>query len=127
MSAKITVVFFIAICFEIGALLVILPWLEYPSWTENYLLIATVDKLQYNWLATVVKSGYLRGAVTGLGLLNIALGLWEIINFKSTVRRFQTEWQGKEIDTPLFEAAGLRNYGPADATSAERQSTERPD
>jgi hypothetical protein len=127
MSAKLTVVFFILICFEIGALLVILPWLSYPSWTENYLLIATVDKLQYNWLATVVKSGYLRGAVTGLGLLNITLGVWEIINFKATVRRFQTEWQGKEIENPLFEAPGLRDYRPEDAPSAERQSPERPD
>jgi hypothetical protein len=127
MSAKLTVVFFILICFEIGALLVILPWLSYPSWTENYLLIATVDKLQYNWLASVVKSGYLRGAVTGLGLLNITLGVWEIINFKTTVRRFQTEWQGKDIENPLFEAAGLPDYGPADAPSAERQSPERPD
>ena len=112
MSAKLTIVFFILICFEIGALLVILPWLDYPSWTENYLLIAAVDKLQYNWLATVIKSGYLRGAVTGLGLLNITLGLWEIINFKNTVRRFQTEWQGKEIDNPSFEPAGLPDNGP---------------
>ena len=127
MSAKLTVIFFILICFEIGALLVILPWLEYPSWTENYLLIAAVDKLQYNWLATVVKSGYLRGAVTGLGMLNIALGIWEIINFNATVRRFQTEWQGKEIGNQSFEPAGLRNNGPADAPAQERRSPEQPD
>lgn len=127
MSAKLTVVFFILICFEIGALLVILPWLNYPSWTENFLLIAAVDKLQYNWLATVVKSGYLRGAVTGLGLLNITLGLWEIINFNKTVRRFQTEWQGKEIDIQSFEPAGLRNNGSADAPAQERRSPEQPD
>jgi hypothetical protein len=127
MSAKLTVVFFILICFEIGALLVILPWLNYPSWTENYLLIAAVDKLQYNWLATVVKSGYLRGAVTGLGLLNITLGIWEIINFKNTVRRFQTEWQGKEIDNQSSQSAGLRDNGSADAPTEERRSPELPD
>ena len=116
MSAKLTVVFFIVICFEIGMLLVILPWLGFPPWTENYLLIAAVDKLQYNWLATVMKSGYLRGAVTGLGLLNIMLGIWEIVNFNKTVRRFQSEWQGEEIDNESIASARLPDNRPeADA------------
>jgi hypothetical protein len=120
MSAKLTVVFFILICFEIGLLLVILPWLEQPSWTENYLLIAAVDRLQSNWLATVMKSGYLRGAVSGLGLLNISLGIWEIINFKKTVRAFQIEWQGKETDDPSLASAGLPDNRPAEPPSEER-------
>ena len=120
MSAKLTVVFFIVICFEIGMLLVILPWLGFPPWTENYLLIAAVDKLQYNWLGTVMKSGYLRGAVTGLGLLNIMLGIWEIVNFNKTVRRFQSEWQGEEIDNESLAYARLPDHRPAaDASSQE--------
>jgi hypothetical protein len=128
MSAKLTVVFFIVICFEIGMLLVILPWLGFPPWTENYLLIAAVDKLQYNWLATVMKSGYLRGAVTGLGLLNIMLGIWEIVNFNKTVRRFQSEWQGKELDNESLASARLPDHRPeADASPQESRSTERAD
>ena len=128
MSAKLTVVFFIVICFEIGMLLVILPWLGFPPWTENYLLIAAVDKLQYNWLGTVMKSGYLRGAVTGLGLINIMLGIWEIVNFNQTVRRFQSEWQGKEIDKQPLASAGLPDNRPdADASPRESQPAERTD
>ena len=127
MSARLTVVFFILICFEIGVLLVILPWLGFPSWSENYLLVAAVDKLQYNWLATLMKSGYLKGAVTGLGLLNIALGLWEIVNFKKTVRTFQTEWQGKEIDDQSFQPPSLRDNRPAVTPVQDRPSSERPE
>ena len=128
MSAKLTVVFFIVICFEIGMLLVILPWLGFPPWTENYLLIAAVDKLQYNWLATVMKSGYLRGAVTGLGLLNIMLGIWEIVNFNKTVRRFQSEWQGQEIDKQSPTSARLPDNRPdPDASPRESRPAEPTD
>ena len=128
MSAKLTVVFFIVICFEIGTLLVILPWLGFPPWTENYLLIAAVDKLQYNWLAAVMRSGYLRGAVTGLGLLNIMLGIWEIVNFNKTVVRFQSEWQGEEIDNQSLTSPRLSDHRPeADASHQEPRSTEQPD
>jgi hypothetical protein len=102
MSVKLTIVFFILICFEIGILLVILPWVPSPSWNENYLLVLAADKMNWPWLALAMKSGYARGAVTGLGLLNILLGVWEIINFKTTARAFQTEWQGEETNSTTF-------------------------
>jgi len=128
MSAKLTVVFFIVICFEIGLLLMILPWLGFPPWTENYLLIAAVDKLQYDWLAAVMKSGYLRGAVTGLGLLNVMLGISEIVNFNKTVRRFQSEWQGEDIDKQSLASARLSdNRSDTDAFPQEPRSTDSPD
>jgi hypothetical protein len=109
MSVKLTIVFFILICFEIGILLVVLPWVPSPSWNENYLLVIAADKMHWPWLALAVKSGYMRGAVTGLGLLNILLGVWEIIYFKRTARAFQTEWQGEGIDPRSLDAAGLRD------------------
>ena len=91
MSVKLTIVFFILICFEIGILLVILPWVASPSWNENYLLVLAADKMQWPWLALAMKSGYARGAVTGLGLLNILLGVWEIVNFKKLSEEWGTE------------------------------------
>lgn len=99
MSAKLTVLFFIIICFEVGVLLVYLPW--HPSWNENHLLVIASDRMHWSWLVRFVTSGYTRGAVTGLGLLNILLGGWEILNFKKTVRAFQSEWQS---DPPLHAA-----------------------
>jgi hypothetical protein len=98
MSAKLTIIFFILICFEIGFLLIILPWLDSPPWNENYLLLLAIDKLNWPGLGRIMTSGYTRGAVTGLGLLNITLGVREIISFRKTVRAFQSEWQGKELD-----------------------------
>lgn len=109
MSAKLTIVFFILICFEIGILLVILPWVPSPSWNENYLLVLAADRMHWPWLALAMKSGYLRGAVTGLGLLNILLGVWEIVNFKRTALAFQTEWQGGETTAGSSETAGVRD------------------
>ena len=128
MSVKLTIVFFILICFEIGILLVILPWVPSPSWNENYLLVLAADKIHWPWLALAMKSGYARGAVTGLGLLNILLGVWEIINFKKTARAFQTEWQSEETYSRSLETAGIRDNRPsAVATPEERPGPDLPD
>jgi hypothetical protein len=116
MSAKLTIVFFILICFEIGILLVILPWVPSPSWNENYLLVLAADKVHWPWLALAMKSGYVRGAITGLGLLNILLGVWEIVNFKKTALAFQTEWQGAETTPGSREASGIPDNGSALST-----------
>jgi len=104
MSVKLTILFFILICFEIGILLVILPWVPSPSWNENYLLVLAADKMHWPWLAIAMKSGYARGAVTGLGVLNIMLGVWEIIFFRRTARAFQMEWQIDESNTKRLDA-----------------------
>ena len=114
MSAKLTVLFFIVICFEVGVLLVFLPW--HPSWNENHLLVIASDRLHWAWIVRVVTSGYFRGAVTGLGLLNIMLGGWEILNFKKTVRAFKSEWQAEE--TPDSDSSAIPDNRP-EATGAE--------
>ena len=89
MSAKLTVIFFILICFEIGAVLVCIPWFQY--WTDNQFLMIAAEKLHSPGIIRFMMNGYVRGAVTGLGLFNIILGIWEWANFKQTVRAFQTE------------------------------------
>ncbi len=128
MSVKLTIVFFILICFEIGILLVILPWVPSPSWNENYLLVLAADKIHWPWLALAMKSGYARGAVTGIGLLNIFLGVWEIINFKRTARAFQTEWQSDETSPRSISTVGIRdNRPPVVAAPGERPGTDLPD
>jgi len=61
---------FAAYFLEVGLLLVILPWTTF--WDRNYLfdLVPSVREL--------LHSSYARGAVSGLGLLNIGLGLAEV-------------------------------------------------
>jgi hypothetical protein len=124
MSIRLTLVFFILICFEIGILLVLLPWVPSPSWSENYLLVLAADKMHWPWLALAMKSGYARGAVSGLGLLNILLGVWEIANFKKTARRFQMEWE-RETDSKPLDAARIHDNRPPDPNAGP--GTDLPD
>src|ERR1700690_726183 len=60
---------FVFICATIGVMLMIVPWR--PEWSENPLL------LSYPALHGLVASGFTRGLVTGLGLLNVWIGFWE--------------------------------------------------
>src|SRR5262245_8722987 len=82
MSAKITVVVYIMICFEVGVLLIILPWTHY--WEDNVFLFFITGKL--DGMQTFLTSGYVRGAVTGLGVLNILAGFRDTIKFRESVQ-----------------------------------------
>ena len=84
LSAKLTLVLFILVCFEIGFLLVFLPW--HRSWQENNFLYLVADALGAPGLRQFILSGVVRGAVTGLGLVNILIGIREIVNFPESVR-----------------------------------------
>ena len=117
MSAKLTIIFFILICFEIGALLIILPWVPRPAWSENYLLVLAADHLHWPQLAMAMKSSYVRGAVTGLGVVNVLIGLWEAANFTRTTRTFQQRWQVDENDPKPADAARLPDHRPHDAAA----------
>lgn len=88
MSAKLTVIVYILICFEIGLLLLILPW-KPQYWDDNIFLYFITGKLNAPWLATALTSGVARGAVSGLGVLNILLGLRDLIKFRASVDQLQ--------------------------------------
>jgi hypothetical protein len=94
MSAKLSVIFYIILCFEIGIVLTLLPWvpqgtLGLSDWGNNYFLLYAARKTGLTAIQTVVASGWMRGAVTGVGLLNIGIAFWEIFHFKQTVRALQ--------------------------------------
>ncbi|MFN2492122.1 MAG: hypothetical protein ABR501_04470 [Pyrinomonadaceae bacterium] len=126
MSAKLSVIFYIILCLEIGIVLTLLPWipqgtLGLSDWGNNYFLLYAARKTGFYGLQTVVASGWMRGAVTGVGLLNVGIAFWEIFHFKQIVRTLQesTEASGNPrinaaqsaIATPLphYER---RNDGP---------------
>jgi hypothetical protein len=90
MSSRLSVIFYIILCLEIGVVLTVLPWVPHgwfglSDWGNNYFLLLAAHKTGYG-LQRFVASGWVRGAVSGLGILNIAMGAWEIINFRRTVR-----------------------------------------
>jgi hypothetical protein len=95
MSAKLSAIFYILLCLEIGIALTLLPWipqgflgLPLSDWGNNYFLLYAARKAGYG-LQTVIASGWVRGAVTGVGVLNLAIAFWEIFHFKQTVRALQ--------------------------------------
>ena len=95
MSAKVTVIVYILICFEVGVLLAILPWTSY--WDDNFFLYFLTSKLNAPSLVTFLQSGYARGAVTGLGVLNVLAGVRDIIKFQESVHALAL------LEAPLTE------------------------
>lgn len=61
---------FAAFFVEVGLLLAVAPWS--PYWDRNYFIQI------WPWLATLTRNDYVRGAVTGLGLLNLWAGAVEL-------------------------------------------------
>lgn len=95
MTAKIIVIVFISLCLEVGVLLTILPWLSprlgFVDWGDNYLLVYLSNQTNLPILRTAVASGWVRGAVTAIGVLNIAVAFWEIAHFSSAVRAIEAK------------------------------------
>lgn len=90
MAARLTVAFYIILCLEAGIFLTVLPWIGGGSyWGDNYFLVLAAQKIGAVGLQRAVASGWVRGAVTGLGLLNLAMAFWEIFHFNAAVRRLK--------------------------------------
>ena len=65
-----TVVF----CLWIGLVLAVLPWL--PAWTENG-LVSDFPKLRL-----LLGTGFIRGLISGLGLLDLWIGVSEAVHYR---------------------------------------------
>lgn len=92
MASKLTVIFYILLCLEAGIFLTLLPWWHpwgMGDWGDNFFLVMVAQKTGFVGLQRAVASGWVRGAVTGIGLLNLAMAFWEIFHFNETVRRLQ--------------------------------------
>lgn len=61
---------FVALFLEVGFVLVVVPWSAF--WDRNYF----ADSIPV--IAAVISNNYVRGAVTGIGLVNIAVGVAEL-------------------------------------------------
>jgi hypothetical protein len=68
------VLLFVFLCATLGVMLMILPWR--PEWSDNSLL------LSYPAIRELISTGFIRGVVTGLGLLNVWIGFWEAIQYR---------------------------------------------
>jgi len=93
-------VVFILFCIELGLFLMALPWSE--LWERNLLFSF------FPGLRPVFLNHYVRGALSGLGLLNVWVGLSEVWHFRQSLALLEKaesgQVQGRALDT---ESASL--------------------
>jgi len=87
---------FILLSIEVGLFLLMFPWSK--VWERNYLLIRVPV------LRALFSNHYFRGALTGLGFVNIWVGLGEAWHFRDRIRDMESR--------PAAEAAGLKEVEP---------------
>lgn len=86
MVERLTVIFFIILCLLLGVYLILSPWdTLFGNWSENYLLVLVSEGSGLPGIQRTVASNWFRGAVTGLGVLNLIIAFWEIGHFKQSV------------------------------------------
>ena len=90
MVERLTVIFFIILCLLLGTYLILSPWdALFGPWGENYLLVFLSDKAGSPTILKTVASTWFRGAVTGLGVLNLLIAFWEMAHFNQSVKMLQ--------------------------------------
>jgi hypothetical protein len=71
---KLGVILFVIVCFEVGVFLLIFPWTQ--QWDGNSL----TNLLP--WLRDYWTSSYFRGALSGLGILNVYISIGELLRLR---------------------------------------------
>lgn len=71
---RLKLVILVMFCVELGMFLVVLPWI--PVWQHNSLTA------NHPLLHGAVQHFFTRGAVTGLGLIDIWVGIWSAVQYR---------------------------------------------
>jgi hypothetical protein len=72
---RMSLVVLVLFCFYIGGLVAILPWSP-RYWDHNAWL------LTHPTLQTILGTGWVRGMVSGIGLLDVWIGISELLNYR---------------------------------------------
>jgi hypothetical protein len=76
----------------VGVFLTLLPWVNFigiVDWGDNYILNFITQKTGWLFIKQMVTSGWFRGAITGLGILNLFLAFWEMGHFNQSVQALE--------------------------------------
>lgn len=81
MLSHLLVLSLVLFCFELGLFLLVIPWSR--VWEQNYFL--------YRWpqLASWLMNHYLRGFISGLGLVDLGLSVWYAAHFRQLLARLR--------------------------------------
>ena len=82
MLTRAVTVFYIMLCFGMGIVLLLAPWL--PDWTGNFFA------QHYLWIKVLAHNDYVRGGISGIGLADLCLGAYETGRFRQRARALQT-------------------------------------
>ena len=74
---RLSLVVFVVFCIELGMLLAILPWTT--VWNQNSFLGS------YPSLKAIIQNNFVRGIATGLGLVDVWVGIWEAVHYHDPV------------------------------------------
>jgi len=74
---RLSLVVFVIFCIELGMLLAVLPWT--PVWVNNGILAV------HPVLKSILQANFVRGFVSGIGLVDIWLGIWEAVHYSDPV------------------------------------------
>ena len=72
---RMSLVVLVLFCFYIGGLLAVLPWSP-RYWDNNGWLLA------HPAIQSILNKGWVRGLVSGLGLLDIWIGISELLHYR---------------------------------------------
>ena|SRR5450432_1655159 len=70
-TSKLLGLLVVVICFEVGVFLVVFPWMD--AWGRNSIPMLAPDMIEL-W-----ESNYFRGALSGVGLINIWISFQEML------------------------------------------------
>jgi hypothetical protein len=82
----------VAFFIEVGLLLIVLPWSSF--WERNYFMEAVPV------LHTILTNTFVRGAISGLGIVNLVAGFAEMVPLFTVRSRHDVPF-GDEADTQV--------------------------
>jgi hypothetical protein len=112
MASRLSVIFYILLCLEVGVVLTVLPWYHpfgLSDWADNYFLLYASQKTGLRGLQYAISSGWFRGAVSGLGVINLTMAFWEMAHFRQTVRALEGASQPTKPKTDAAQPKSAYN------------------
>ena len=73
-AARSSLVTYVIFCVWVGMMLAVIPWTA--AWVNNGLVA------DHPFLRFLVEADFTRGLVTGFGLVDIFLGIWEAVHYR---------------------------------------------